>query len=271
MKQHDTPHVHYAFWDPYADKCDLIYLQKVDAMIHLAGAGIADKRWTAKRKEEIVHSRVRTTKFLVSKLKEYGENCKTLISTSAVGYYGPDRAGHSFFKETDPHYNDFLGETCAKWEAEAHKSESFLRTVILRFGIVLGKEHGMFPQLAKPASVGVLPIMAGGQQMISWIHADDLCRMMLRAIDDEQVKGVFNAVAPHPVSQKRLMEIIAKVKGGIKIPVPVPKFVLQAMLGEMSVEVLKSCTVSAEKTLAAGFRIQYDTAEKAVREILKGQ
>lgn len=268
MKQHDIPHVHYAYWDPYEEKFDLIHLKTVDAIIHLAGAGIADKRWTDKRKEEIVHSRVHTTRFLVSKLKEYGENCKTLISTSAIGYYGPDREGHSFFKETDPAYHDFLGSTCEKWEAEAHKAEDFLRTVIFRFGIVMGKEHGMFAELSKAASFGVLPMLGGGKQMISWIHADDLCRMMIQAIEDGNIEGVYNAVTPHPVSQKKLMQVIAKERGGIKIPVPVPTFALKTMLGEMSSEVLKSTTVSAEKTLGAGFRLEYDTIEKAVKEIL---
>ena len=268
MKQHDLPHVHYAYWNPYLDKFDLIHLQKVDAMIHLAGAGIADKRWTAKRKEEIVHSRVHTTNFLVGKLREYGENCKVLLSASAIGYYGPDRAGHSFFKETDEYYDDFLGNTCARWEAEAHKAEDFIRTVIFRFGIVMGKEDGMFPQLSKAAAAGVLPILGGGKQMISWIHADDLCRMMIRAIENEEIKGVYNAVSPHPVSQKQLMAIIAKVRGGLKIPIPVPVAALKIMLGEMSSEVLKSTTVSAEKTLKAGFKPEYDTMEKAVREIL---
>jgi uncharacterized protein (TIGR01777 family) len=268
MKQHDVPHVHYAYWDPYQDKFDLIHLQKVDAMIHLAGAGIADKRWTEKRKEEIVHSRVHTTNFLVAKLKEYGENCKALLSASAIGYYGPDRPGHSFFKESDSHYNDFLGETCEKWEEQAHKAEGFLRTVIFRFGIVMGREDGMFAELSRAASVGVLPILGGGKQMISWIHADDLCRMMIQAIQNEDIKGVYNAVSPHPVSQRQLMRTIAKVKGGLKIPLPVPKFILKTMLGEMSSEVLKSTTVSAEKTLKAGFELEYDTIEKAVREIL---
>lgn len=268
MKQHDVPHVHYAYWNPYEDKFDLIHLKTVDAMIHLAGAGIADKRWTAKRKKEIVHSRVHTTRFLVSKLKEYGENCKTLISTSAIGYYGPDRAGHSFFKESDPPAADFLGSTCEKWEAEAHKAEAFLRTVIFRFGIVLGKEDGMFPQLATPALLGILPMLGGGNQVISWIHADDLCKMMLYALDHEEIRGVYNAVTPHPVSQKRIMKAIAKAKGGVKIPVPVPKIVLQALLGEMSTEVLKSATISADKTLKAGFTMEYDTIDKAVKEIL---
>jgi uncharacterized protein (TIGR01777 family) len=268
MKQHDIPHVHYAYWNPYGDKFDLVHLKQVDAMIHLAGAGIADKRWTEKRKNEIVHSRVHTTNFLVSKLKEYGENCKTLISASAIGYYGPDRPGHSFFKETDPAYSDFLGETCKKWEAEAHKAESFLRTVIFRFGIVLGREDGMFPQLSRPAAMGVLPMLGGGRQMISWIHADDLCSMIVQAIENQGISGIYNAVTPHPVTQKQLMQTIAKVRGGVKIPVKVPKLLLQAMLGEMSQEVLKSCTVSAEKALSSGFTLKYDTVEKAARHIL---
>ncbi|MBL7718445.1 MAG: TIGR01777 family oxidoreductase [Flavipsychrobacter sp.] len=269
MKQHDVPHVHYAFWDPYAGKFDLVYLKTLDAVVHLAGAGIADKRWTKKRKEEIVHSRVHTTRFLVQQLREYGERCQTLISSSAIGYYGPDREGHSFFRETDAPYHDFLADTCQQWEAEVRQADDFLRTVIFRQGIVLGREDGMFPQLLRPASMGVLPIFGNGRQVISWIHVLDLCRMMLHAVERATIQGVYNAVTPHPVSQAQLMKTIAKLKGGIKVPAPIPAAVLKLMLGELSTELLKSCTVSADKTVLAGMAPEYDTVEKAARQIMK--
>jgi uncharacterized protein (TIGR01777 family) len=258
----------YSYWNPEEGKCDLTSLKKLDALVNLAGAGIADKTWTPKRKREIVDSRVKATHFLTSRLREYGGNCKVFISASAIGYYGPDRGLNGPFEETAPHYHDFLGETCERWEHEALSISDKMRTVIFRFGIVLGRESGMFRKVAQPMSLGAVPILGSGHQVISWIHVEDLVGMLYKAITDDSISGIFNAAAPHPVSHKTLMELIAHVKGGIKLPVHIPTALLRYLLGEMSKEVLKSCTVSADKALNAGFTFQYDTAERAVKDIL---
>jgi len=267
-KKKKKPGYTYSYWNPEEGKCDLVYLKKLDAVVNLAGAGIADKHWTAKRKKEIVDSRVHATGFMTSRLREYGEKCTVFISASAIGYYGPDRNGSEPFDENAQHYHDFLGETCAKWEDTAMSISDKIRTVIFRFGIVMGRESGMFKKLAQPMAMGVLPILGSGYQVLSWIHVEDLSNMLYKAITDDSVKGVYNAAAPHPVSHKTLMQMIAHEKGGIKIPFHVPAPLLRFMLGEMSKEVLKSCTVSADKALRSGFTFEYDTAEKAVKDIL---
>jgi len=262
------PHVLYAHWDAEKEICDTVSLGKVDAIVHLAGEGIADKRWTDKRKQEIVGSRVKGTRFLVSQLKEYAPSCKVLVSASATGFYGPDMSGMIPFKETDAAYTDFLGDTCKRWEAESEKAQSLMRIVILRFGIVLGKDSGAFKEFEKPMSFGVMPILGSGRQVVSWIEVDDLARLILFSIENELMNGIYNAVAPHPVSHTELMKAIGKEKGGLKIPVPVPAFILKIMLGEMSEEVLKSCAVSADKVLGSGFKFQYPEIDKAVKGIL---
>lgn len=267
-KKKKVPGYKYSYWNPEEGKCDLVHLKKLDAVVSLAGAGIADKQWTPKRKKEIVDSRIKATAFLTDRLREYGECCKTFISASAVGFYGPDRNDSEPFTEEAPHYHDFLGETCAHWEETAMSINDKIRTVIFRFGIVLGRESGMFKKLAQPMAMGVLPILGSGYQVISWIHIEDLTNMLYRAIMDESVNGIFNASAPHPVAHKTLMQIINHEKRGIRIPFHVPVPLLRFMLGEMSKEVLKSCTVSADKALRSGFTFQYDTAEKAVKDIL---
>ena len=258
----------YSYWNPEEGKCDLTSLKKLDAIVNLAGAGIADKHWTKKRKQEIVDSRVHATDFLTSRLREYGEHCKVFISASAIGYYGPDRGHAGPFDETAEHYHDFLGETSAKWEHSALAISDKIRTVIFRFGIVLGRENGALKKLLQPTAMGVLPILGNGHQMVSWIHVEDLSNMLYDAISNTELKGTYNAVAPHPVQHKELMKTIAHVKGGIKIPFHVPTPLLRFMLGEMSTEILKSCTVSDEKILKTGFTFQYDTVEKAVKDIL---
>ncbi len=265
-KHPDTPGVEYTYWDPAQKKCDHTALKKLDAMINLAGTSVA-QRWTKKTKASIVSSRVDGTRFLVEQLKREAGKCKTFIAASAIGYYGPDRTAKPF-TETQHAYDDFLGTTCVKWETESVTAQDTMRTVILRFGIIMGKEDGAFPQMAKPVSFGAIPIFGKGNQTMSWIHVEDVAGLILHALTNTDVAGVYNTVAPHPVTQKQLMHTIAKVKGGIHIPVPVPEMVLKTLLGEMSIEILKSCTVSAEKTLSSGFTFRYPDIESATRAIL---
>ena len=263
--------VRYAHWDAEQKTCDTHALNQLDAIVHLAGAGIADKRWTDSRKKEIVNSRVDGTHFLVEQIKLHAPDCQTLISASATGFYGPDMPGKPPFSESAKPYADFLGNTCKAWEDAAHGADAALRTVILRFGIVLGQESGAFPQFERPMNFGIMPILGNGTQMVSWIEVDDLARLILFCIDNVQCRGVYNAVSPNPVTHVDLMRTIAAIKGGLKIPVPAPAFALKIMLGEMSVEVLKSCTVSAQKTLATGFSFRYPEISGAVKAILNKQ
>lgn len=270
-KKSKNPNVSFAHWNPDAQACDTDALQTLDAVIHLAGAGVADKRWTDKRKQEIVDSRVIGTRFLVKQLKAHAPKCKTLVSASAIGYYGPDRDGLVPFKEENSPSTDFLATTCEKWEAEALPAASFLRLCTIRIGIVLGHEGGAYPQFANPLKFGVMPILGAGKQIVSWIHVDDLARIMEYAVFNEALYGVYNAVAPFPVSNKELMQTLAKAKGGISIPVQVPSFALKLALGEMSIEVLKSCTVSAAKVLETGFQFGFNTLKEAAEDLQKRQ
>lgn len=263
-----NPHVTYAQWDPAEKKCDKNALAKIDAMIHLAGAGVADKRWTEARKKEIVASRTISTAFLAEQLMQYAPACKVLVSASAIGYYGADKDGQMPFTEDMPPANDFLARTCQLWEDASLPVATSMRRVIIRIGIVLGRESGAFPEFERPMKLGVVPILGSGRQMTSWIEVDDLASLFIHAVENEQMAGVYNGVAPAPVDHKTLMLHIARQKGGLKIPVPVPAFALKILLGEMSIEILKSCTVSSAKVQGTGFTFKHPNIDGAIRYIL---
>ncbi len=259
--------VTYAHWDVDRKTCDINLLKELDAVVNLAGAAIADKRLTDARKKEIIDSRVNSTAFLLEKLKEYSPNCKTFVAASATGFYGPDRDGLVPFTETAEPYNDFLGETCRLWEDATQKAKERFRTVIIRIGIVLGKDGGAYPKLSGPMAFGIMPVLGSGRQVVSWIAIDDLARLFLHAIEHKGMAGIYNAVAPAPVTHLRLMRTIVKVKGGFRIPAPAPAFMLRMLLGEMANEVLKSCTVSAQKTIESGFAFDYPEIAGAIKTL----
>ena len=269
-----TAGIAYAAWDPANKTIDIDALQKADYIINLAGAGVADKRWSKKRKQEIVDSRVHSGELLVKALQENTNKVKAVISMAGIGWYGADKtrkASATYFKEGDPADDGFLGATCVKWE-NAIKPVTALgkRLVIFRGGMVLSNDGGALTEFMKPVRAGLATILGGGDQVVSWIHIDDLCRMFQYALDNESIQGEYNTVSPQPVTNKNLMITLAqKVKGRFYIPIYVPSFVLRLALGELSVEILKSTKVSCEKIINSGFQFLYPSLEVALDDLVK--
>jgi len=262
----------YAQWDINEQTIDAAAVAKADYIIHLAGAGVADKRWSPKRKEEIVNSRVKSGELLVKALKETDNKVKAVISASAIGWYGPDPVipNPHPFKETDEAANDFLGDTCKQWERSTEAVRTVnKRVVIFRIGIVLSKNGGALKEFIKPLRFGTAAILGNGKQVISWIHIDDLVGLYINAIENETLNGNYNVVPASTVSKKHLTLALAKQRNGRWfIPIPVPAFVLKIALGEMSIEVLKSATVSSEKILLTGFSFQYPAIDGALQQLM---
>lgn len=266
-KESTHPLLEYAQWNIAQQQIEERAIKAADYILHLAGANVAHGRWTEKRKQEIVGSRVQTGALLVKALRETPNKVKAVISASAIGWYGPDPSipNPTPFVESDRADHTFLGETCQKWEAAlAPVREVGKRLVTFRIGIVLSSNGGAYVEFRKPLQFGVASVLGSGKQIISWIHIDDLVRLFIFAMENSELKGVYNAVAPHPVTNAQLIKQMAKINGGFYVTAPVPAFVLKAMLGEMSIEVLKSATVSAAKIQQAGFQFRYPDIEAAL-------
>lgn len=261
----------YAEWNINRKIIDENAIRKADHIIHLAGAGVAEKRWTKKRKEEIVRSRAESGRLIAESLQKISNNVKTLVSSSGIGWYGPDvKLNPTPFKEDDPVFNDFLGTTCKQWEASLEPVLSMgMRLVKLRTGIVLSKKGGALKEFLKPLRFGLATILGNGKQIISWIHIDDLVSMYISAIENKAMSGTYNAVSPKPVSNKEFVLQLARTKRGKWfIPLRVPKFLLRLVLGEMSIEVLKSASVSADKISRTGFAFRFPELDSALKDAL---
>jgi uncharacterized protein (TIGR01777 family) len=263
----DNQLISYAQWDVARKTIDVEALQQADYIVHLAGANVGDKRWTASRKREILNSRIQSAALLYDFLEKYPNKVKKVISASGIGYYGPDQ-GHAFI-ESDPPATDFLGATCIAWEESVLKMKQLgKKIVIFRSGIALSKDGGALKEFYKPLKFGFATILGNGEQYISWIHIHDLVRLYLSAIVNHELEGIFNAVSPNPVQHKELVMTMAQVaKGKSFISVHVPSFALKIGLGEMSVEVLKSCNAAADKILKTGFLFSYPTIKGAMEKI----
>ncbi len=271
-KKEQTPgneNISFAYWNVAKREIDKNALQAADAVIHLAGAGVMDKKWTRDYKNQILSSRVDTIKFILDELNKITHKVKVLISASAIGWYGEDTVPPHFFKEDEKADAGFLGMVCSAWEAAADEAlHAGIRVCKLRTGIVLASEGGAYKEFKAPLKFGIAGILGSGKAVVSWIHLEDLCRQYIFALENERMMGSFNAVAPNPVSNKTLILKTAKaVKGNFYIAMHVPAAVIKLILGERSVEILKSTTVSADKIVTAGFDFNYPVIDDAVNNL----
>lgn len=255
-------------WNPNTGEIDNDALKKNECIIHLAGASLSEGRWTEKRKKEIIDSRVKSGELIYKQLCKNKGAVKTFISSSGIGIYG--NTGDLWADESTEPANDFLAEVCKAWEAAAQKIASLgIRVVILRTGIVLGSDGGALPVLAKPVKLYAGSALGSGKQYLSWIHIDDMCRIYMKACEDEAMQGTYNAVAPNPRTNREFTRMLARVLHRPLLLPPAPAFLLKLLLGEKSTIALDGQRVLAKRLKLTAFQFKYRELSEALNDIYR--
>lgn len=255
-------------WDPGTGEFPESLTGKLGAVINLAGASVAEKRWTKERKAVLRSSRVETTRGLVQAMAKLQERPKVFVSASAVGYYG-DR-GDEVLTEGSGAGTGFLAELAGEWEAEARKAEALgVRVVLTRFGIILAKQGGALPKMMTPFKVGVGGKLGSGRQWVSWVALSDVVEILSRALTDAAFGGAVNVTSPEPVTNAEFTRVLARVMHRPAI-FSVPAFALRLAVGEMADEGLLASERALPETLQrGGYVFQHSRLEEALRAILK--
>ena len=250
-------------WDVEQNSIDEKAFEDLDYIIHLAGAGIADKKWSKKRKQEIIESRVHSTSMLYNSVQKLQIPIKAFISASAIGYYG-SITSDIIFEENHKPKNDFLSKVCRLWEESIFIfQQNKIRTVALRTGIVLSTDGGA---LKKMKTFIVTPL-GNGKQYMPWIHIDDMCNMYIKAIEDNEFQGIYNAVAPDHQTNTEFSKAVAHIFKRPFIPFGVPAFILKIIFGKMATIILNGSRVSTKKIEKSGFKFQFPKLEDALQAL----
>lgn len=267
-KRANHDNVFYYKWDTESQEIDAEAFKDVTVLINLAGAGIADKRWTVKRKKEIIDSRVESIQTLEKNLKLNKVKPQLYLGASATGIYG--NQGDRILTEADAIGEGYLAEVTQKWEQANHELTKIIeRVCLLRIGIVLSTKGGALKELLRTSAVGMYGYFGNGKAYYSWIHIDDICGIILKMIEDSSYKGIYNLTAPDPVTIKELLKASKKAKGGFGLLMPVPEFALGLALGEMSEMLTFSTRVSPKKLLKQGYKFKFTEPTLAIKDLLE--
>ncbi|MEH2452494.1 thylakoid membrane protein ThyD [Nostoc sp.] len=259
------PNLEIVAYTPNASGSWQSVIASCDGIVNLAGEPIAEGRWTAERKQEILNSRKLGTQKLVEAIANANPKPTVLVNASAIGYYGTSES--ATFDETSLSGNDFLAQVCQAWETEARKvKDAGVRLVILRLGIVLGN-GGALGKMIPPFKLFAGGPIGSGRQWFSWIHVDDLVNLILQALTKPEVEGVYNATAPNPVRMADLSQTLGRVMNRPSW-LPVPAFAIEALLGDGAIVVLEGQQVLPKRTEETGFEYKYPNLQSALTQIL---
>ncbi|MEN9303204.1 MAG: hypothetical protein RL264_1633 [Bacteroidota bacterium] len=250
------------YWNPENNTIEGKHLQTIEIIINLAGENIGEKKWTAERKKELTNSRLISTQFLFKSAKNMPK-LEYYIGMSGVNCYALDGTVH---RETDDFGNYFLAHLVEEWEAAHHAFNSLCKVAILRCGTVLTKKGGALEKMKTPIRFWIGSPLGNGNQHLSWIHKEDLCKMF-EFLLNQRASGVFNAVGNHN-SNREFLSILAKKMNKPFFFPAVPEWVLKSVLGEMSSLVLDDLRADNSKIKATGFEFQFENIEKALEDLV---
>ncbi|MDH3652412.1 MAG: TIGR01777 family oxidoreductase [Saprospiraceae bacterium] len=267
---HRSPFVQYR-WDPVRSYIDLRALRDTDVIINLCGAGIADKLWTRKRKEELADSRLIPTRFLHESIAKMSRKPSRYIGASAIGIYG-DRQDLVLDENSEVGEDDFLVRLCKDWEHEHSRMVNLgLTVVVLRIGLVLSHRGGLVPKLMKYIILGTGVRLGSGNQFMAWIHEWDLVEMFRWHILGDHEGGIYNAVGIDPVTHATFMKRLVHKFPGLALLVPVPSWLIKLIMGEMAVTVLSSARVKPHRIMEQGFDLTYPEFGAALENVLNSK
>ena len=269
-RRNDKPddEVRHFVWDIEKGEIDKVAFDDIKTIIHLAGAGVADKRWTSARKQEIIDSRVKSGELLYSFLKNEPHTVKTFITAGAVGYYGD--CGYEIITEDHKPGTDFLASVCKKWELPAQNiGQLGIREVRCRIGLVLDTKGGALPELIKTLPFGFATYFSKDPLYYPWVHIDDVCGMMIHAIENETMCGPYNVSAPSPIPMKILMKEILTVIQSKAVLLPIPAPLIRLGAGQMSHMLLSSQLCSTDKLLKTSYQFRFPDIAMALKDLLK--
>ncbi|MEA1887346.1 MAG: TIGR01777 family oxidoreductase [Bacteroidota bacterium] len=256
-------------WDVDSGHVEADAVEGVDHIIHLAGENIGKGRWTKSRKKTIVASRTRSARLLYDTIEKRNPGLRSFTSASATGYYGSVTSDR-IFNEKDPPGDDFLAKVCVQWEEAAGMFRSGgYRTTIVRTGVVLSKKGGMLKRIMPTINMHFSPLFGNGKQYIPWIHIDDLCGIYRKILDDNNIDGVYNAVAPDHVSYKDFIRTLSSVKKQKILMPPTPELPWKILFGEKSSILLEGSRVSSKKIINTGYEFKYPELKQALDRLLK--
>jgi len=252
-------------WSTEDGTIDPEALEGVDYIVNLAGAGIADKRWTESRKKVIVESRIKSAELIKRELVKKGIKPLGYLSASAVGYYG-DRGDEQLTESSGPG-DDFIAKTVVQWENAADSLAELMPVIKVRWGIVLSTKGGALPKMAGPQGFGIGAILGSGKQYYPWIHIDDVARVIIFLLKRENFSGVVNGVSPTPVTQREFVDAIERGMKKPALKLPAPAFAIRMGMGEMASVVLNSHRVVPKKLKEMAYEFKFTDPVEAMRDL----
>lgn len=255
-------------WDYRKNEIDIEALEQADIIVHLAGYSLGEDSWTRHKKQVIVESRVQTSKLLLDTCKSINKTLEAFISASAVGYYGMVIDDKIYTESDKPARNDFLSRTCKKWESAAFRfdEELSVRTVAIRTAFVISGQSDAFKKMTLPVRIGLGAPLGRGSQYFNWIHLDDICGIYIKAIEDVNMRGVYNAASLEYSTNAEFMKKMAKAMNRPFFMPKIPSFLIRLIMGESSGMVLEGSRISSQKIVDEGFEFSFPTSDQAIKD-----